>query len=129
MQDKIEKLREIKILFVEDEAELLLIMESTLEKLKCNFITVSNGLEALNVLETNNDIQVVVTDLNMPLMNGVELIKTMHEKNIDIPIVVMSAYLQSTYLEEVKKLGVEDYLYKPFDFMKFIDLIVGLKEK
>ncbi len=129
MQDKIQKIRSLKLLFVEDEKALLTIIEDTLKKLQCNFVTANNGLEALKILESTKDIDVVITDLNMPLMNGIELIKYINEKELNIPVIVMSAYIETTYLGEVEQLGVKNYLYKPFDFKKFIDLIINLEEK
>ena len=72
MQEKIQKLRELKLLFVEDEEDLITIIEDTLKKLQSNFLTARNGEEALNVLAKHPDINAVITDINMPLMNGIE---------------------------------------------------------
>ncbi len=126
MQEKIRKLRELKLLFVEDEEDLITIIEDTLKKLQSNFLTARNGEEALKVLEENADIDAVITDINMPLMNGIELIERMNKKGLNIPVVVMSAHTEAEYLEKAKELGVKNYLLKPFDFIKFIDLIVNM---
>jgi YesN/AraC family two-component response regulator len=126
MQEKIQKLRELKLLFVEDEEDLITIIEDTLKKLQSNFLTARNGEEALRVLEEHNDIDAVITDINMPQMNGIELIEQMNKKGLTIPIVVMSAHTESEYIDKAKELGVKDYLLKPFDFIKFIDLIVNM---
>lgn len=126
MQEKILKLRELKLLFVEDEEDLITIIEDTLKKLQSNFLTARNGEEALKVLEANADIDAVITDINMPIMNGIELIEQMNKKGLTIPIVVMSAHTESEYINKAKELGVKDYLLKPFDFIKFIDLIVTM---
>lgn len=126
MQEKIRKLRELKLLFVEDEEDLITIIEDTLRKLQSNFVTARNGEEALKVLEENTDIDAVITDINMPLMNGIELIERMNAKGLTMPVVVMSAHTEAEYLEKAKELGVKNYLLKPFDFIKFIDLIVNM---
>jgi YesN/AraC family two-component response regulator len=126
MHEKIQKLRELKLLFVEDEEDLITIIEDTLTKLQSNFLTARNGEEALKVLENNPDIDAVITDINMPLMNGIELIEQMNQKGLTMPVIVMSAHTEAEYLEKAKALGVKNYLLKPFDFIKFIDLIVDM---
>ena len=129
MQEKIEKLRSLKLLFVEDEEDLLDIISGALVKLKANFLTANNGVEALKQLEENSDIDAVITDINMPYMNGLEMIKNMKERGLDIPIIVMSAHTETEYLEKAKEFGVDEYILKPFDFIKFIDLITSMEIK
>ncbi|MFA6789664.1 MAG: response regulator [Arcobacteraceae bacterium] len=129
MQQKIQKLRELKLLFVEDEEDLITIIEDTLRKLQSNFLTARNGEEALKVLENNTNIDAVITDINMPLMNGIELIEQMNKRGLNIPVIVMSAHTKAEYIDKAKALGVKNYLLKPFDFIKFIDLIVEMEIK
>lgn len=126
MQEKIEKLRKIKLLFVEDEDDLIEIIDDTLTKLKANFLTASNGQEALEIIYKNDDIDVIITDINMPIMNGLDMIRELQKKNIHIPIIIMSAHTELDYLNKAKELGVEEYLLKPFDFIKFIELLTEL---
>lgn len=127
MQEKIKKLKTLKLLFVEDEADLIEIITDTLEKLEANFLTATNGEEALGIIEANPDIDVIVTDINMPIMNGLVLIKELKDRKSEIPIVIMSAHTEVDYINKAKELGVDNYLLKPFDFIKFIDLVTQLK--
>ena len=127
MQAKIAKLKEIKILFVEDEVDLITIISDTLAKLGANFITAHNGVEGLKALVENSDIQLIVTDINMPVMNGIEMIKKIREDGSDIPCIIMSAHTEPEYLKSADKLNVTDYILKPFDFIKFINLIGDLE--
>lgn len=126
MLHKIEKLKKLKLLFVEDEAELLNILCSTLEKLNANFILAKNGEEALKVLEEHKDIDIIITDINMPVMNGLELIKTVKETR-NTPFIITSAHTEKEYIDKAKELGVDHYLLKPFDFIKFLDLIYKIE--
>lgn len=125
MQEKIAKLKELKLLFVEDEKDLLDIISDTLIKLQANFLTASNGEEALKVLQEHNDIDAVITDINMPVMNGLDMIKIIKEKQPDLTIIIMSAHTETEYIEKAEEYGVNDYLLKPFDFIKFIELITS----
>ena len=126
MQAKIAKLKEIKILFVEDEIDLITIISDTLSKLGANFITAQNGEEGLKALAENDDIQLVVTDINMPIMNGIEMIRNIRESGNDIPCIIMSAHTEPEYIKSTEELNVKDYILKPFDFIKFINLIGDL---
>ena len=123
MQNKIAKLKEVKILFVEDEVDLITIISDTLSKLGANFLTASNGEEGLKVLSENDDIKLIVTDINMPIMNGIDMIRKIRESGSDIPCVIMSAHTEPEYLKSADELNVTDYILKPFDFIKFINLV------
>ncbi|WP_121628680.1 response regulator [Poseidonibacter antarcticus] len=129
MHEKIEKLRGLKLLFVEDEKDLLSIISDALTKLQANFLTANNGLEALELLKKNPDIDVIITDINMPVMNGLDMIKNIANQDLHIPIIVMSAHTEEEYIMKAKEYGVREYLLKPFDFIKFIELITSMKVK
>ncbi|MEA1914522.1 MAG: response regulator [Campylobacterota bacterium] len=131
MLNKIEKLKSLKLLFVEDEVDLLHIITDTLDKLGANYLLAKNGEEGLDVLKNNSDIDIIVTDINMPIMTGIEMLKEINKiQNYDhIDTVVMSAHTESDFIEKAKDLGVQNYLFKPFDFIKFIDLISSLHDK
>lgn len=127
MLEKIEKLKQLKLLFVEDETELLDILYNTLEKLNANFILAKNGQEALDLIEEHKDIDIIITDINMPVMNGLELIEAIKESDLDTPFIITSAHTEKEYIDKAKELGVEHYLLKPFDFVKFLDLIYKIE--
>lgn len=129
LQENIKNLKKLKFLFVEDEKDLLDIIAETLQKLEVDFLTASNGQEGLEILKNSNDIDIVVTDISMPIMNGIEMIKEIKKIYPDINIVVMTAHTESKYISDVAELGVNDYLLKPFDFIKFIELISEKKIK
>lgn len=127
MQEKIAKLKSLKLLFVEDEKDLLNIITDTLTKLQANFLTALDGEEAIKMLDENPDIDLIVTDINMPNMNGLELIETVQGKGVNKPFIIMSAHTEKEYMDKAKSLGIENYLLKPFDFIKFIELVSTLK--
>ena len=127
MHHRIEKLRGLKLLFVEDEEDLLSIISDALTKLHANFLTANNGIEALSLLRENPDIDVIITDINMPLMGGLDMIKNIVDQDIDIPIIIMSAHTETEYIQKAQEYGVSEYLLKPFDFIKFIELITNME--
>jgi YesN/AraC family two-component response regulator len=129
MHEKIEKLRGLKLLFVEDEEDLLSIISDALTKLQADFLTANNGEEALTILKNNPDIDAIITDINMPVMNGLDMIENIIKQDIKIPIIVMSAHTETEYINKAKEFGVSEYLLKPFDFIKFIELITSMEIK
>ncbi|UTJ07068.1 response regulator [Arcobacter roscoffensis] len=132
MTDMIERLRELKILFVEDEADLMEIITDALDSLDVEYYSATNGVEALEIFHNNPNINIIATDISMPQMDGLELIKTLKkDKSFDIPIVIMSAHSESEYITEAENLGInaKDYLQKPFDFMNFIKVISNMDIK
>lgn len=129
MQEKIEKLKKLKLLFVEDEVDLVEIITDTLKKLDANFLSAKNGQEALDLVEQNRDIDIIVTDINMPVMNGLKMIEELKKRGFNIPVIIMSAHTETDFINKAKELGVDNYLLKPFDFIKFIDLITEMEIK
>ena len=129
MQEKLEKLKELKMLFVEDEPDLINIISTTLTKLNLSFLTANDGEEALEIYKNNLDIDLIITDINMPKMNGLALIENVRDIDSSLPVIVMSAHTEQEYIKKAAQLGVTSYLLKPFDFIKFIDLVSKLDIK
>ena len=84
-----------------------------------------NGVEALKVLE-ETDISLVLADLNMPIMSGVELIYHMRgsEATRSIPVIIVSTESSPARVEKLLADGVKDYLHKPFTPEKLKDVII-----
>jgi len=100
------------ILIADDNEINLIILSFMLENLNCTFDTAMNGAEALNLLCTKN-YQLALIDLNMPVMNGFELIKSIRDKRITTPIIAISAYADTNKITEALSIGFNDYLTKP----------------
>jgi two-component system chemotaxis response regulator CheY len=104
----------MKFLLVDDSSTMRQIQKRTLEKL--GFIDVleaSDGREALSVLE-HTAVDVLLTDWNMPNVNGLELVKAVREKNKTIPIIMVTTEAEKSRVIEAIQAGITDYLIKPF---------------
>jgi DNA-binding NtrC family response regulator len=101
------------VLIVDDDPDVLALLEGLLKKLEYNPYVAANGEEAVRVID-NNKIDVVVSDLVMPEMNGMELLKRVKSRKGDIPFVMITGHPSiETAVEAIKK-GAYDYLTKPF---------------
>ena len=76
-------------------------------------ITSSNGIEALEAVEFKNP-DLIITELNLPQMDGVEFLQTLKESGQNIPVIVVSSVSEKEGSEKVKDLGIKKYLSKPF---------------
>ena len=106
----------MKILVVDDSSTMRRIIKNTLNRLGYkDLYEGEHGLEAWNVLE-NNDIDVLITDWNMPEMNGLELVKKVRaeEKYADMPIIMVTTEGGKTEVITALKAGVNNYIVKPF---------------
>lgn len=108
-----------KILVVDDEPLLeRLIIQQFKQEIKINqyqFLFAPNGIEALKVIQ-NESIDLLITDINMPEMNGLTLLKKIKEIEIEIKTIVISAYGDPKNIEETINLQGLDFLAKPLDF-------------
>ena len=104
-----------KILLVEDEQIVRLALKSLIEWEKYNIdinYEAANGKEAIKILEKHPDIDIILTDINMPIMDGIELIEYVHTLKINPEIVVLSAYDDYNLVRKAFKIGVNDYIIK-----------------
>jgi DNA-binding NtrC family response regulator len=98
---------------VDDEAAICRNCEKILGKIDCRVTSVQNGHDALALLEAD-DFDVVVTDLKMSRMGGMEVLRQVKETKPDIRVIVMTGYASVSSAVEVMKIGAFDYLPKPF---------------
>ncbi|GAB4324361.1 MAG: adenylate/guanylate cyclase domain-containing protein [Bacteroidales bacterium] len=109
-----------KILVVDDEADLeVLIRQKFRKKIRENqyqFIFAVNGLHALEQLEQHTDVDVVLSDINMPEMDGLTLLRKLNEKHTLLKSVIVSAYGDMENIRTAMNFGAFDFVTKPVDF-------------
>ena len=124
MIGNISNLKNIKILYVEDEKSLRDITLNILEGFTKHQYVATNGNEGLELFKTyQNDIDLIITDVNMPQMNGLEMIRRIKEINPTIPIIVATAFSNTEYLLEAIDIGVDKYVLKPVDMKKLLQIM------
>jgi len=114
--------QKLQLLYVEDNPEARETTLLVLNEFFCNIIVANNGEEGLEQFK-NNDIDLIITDINMPKLNGLDMIKQIREIDEDILIFVLSAYNESGFFIDSIKLGVEGYLLKPIEMEQFIGIL------
>ena len=134
-KELLEYTQNLSILFVEDHDELRIGTDSILKNFFKVVTSVENGKEALksyiNYTQENNGkfYDIVLTDIKMPKMNGVELTKNIYEINPSQALVVLSAFDEAKYLLPLINLGIEQFLKKPLDFQELLQILLKTSKK
>jgi CheY-like chemotaxis protein len=110
-----------RVLVVEDEANIRFLIVTLLRQLDFDVIEAMNGEDALDLLAQQPPFDVVVTDLQLPRVDGLQLIEIVKREFPHVKVVVVSAY-QDRLAEALEK-GVHNQLRKPFSRQQFIDLL------
>lgn len=117
-----ELLASIKILYVEDEKNISDQVKYFFERYVKEFHVANNGLEGLELYkEVNPDI--IITDIQMPKMNGLEMLKQMGERTT--PVIITTAYSDADYFVKAIELKVDKFVIKPINL---VDLIQGVQK-
>jgi len=118
----VDLLKEITILYVEDNELTQEIIIDTLSLFSKNVIVASNGEEALAIFK-KDDIQLIISDIEMPFMDGIKFISHIREINITVPVIMTSGHFQENYLYACANLNTQAYILKPISSVKLKDAL------
>ncbi len=107
------------ILIVDDEKNYTLILSAVLQDKGFETLTANSGQEALETL-AEFDVNLVITDMKMPVMDGIELLRHIKEKYPTVPVIMMTAYGTVEKAVEAMQLGAFNYITKPFDNARLV---------
>ena len=113
---------EYRVLIVDDEEELVTTIAERLQIRGIQAETAIDGETALKMIEANPP-QVVVLDVMMPGIGGIEILKRMNAQNLQIPVILLTGYGSAEQGKEGMELGAFDYLMKPCDLNMLISKI------
>ena len=104
-----------KVLVIDDDASLRRVMEMQLEEIGCDVVAVAGGKEAMAALEEFTP-ALVITDLRIPGMSGMDLLKLLRADHPELTVIMVTAYGTVKTAVEAMKAGAYDYLTKPIDY-------------
>lgn len=109
-----------EILVVDDELQILKVMQRLFSETDYEIITAENGIDALNLLE-NTEIDMIISDMKMPLMDGYHLLSTIKEKYPNIIRISLSGYAEETAMYKASLHNISDYnIFKPWNNKKLL---------
>src|SRR6056297_978353 len=103
------------ILIAEDDDANYMLLEKTLEKTHAQIIHAENGKEAVRIFKSNPNINLILMDIRMPVMDGIEATSQIKLIDRNIPIIVQTAFTMSSEKEKSFKAGCDDYISKPIN--------------
>jgi CheY-like chemotaxis protein len=126
---EIPNLEDKKILIVEDDETNYRLLKHYLAKTKSRLTWAKNGLEALENVRNNNNFDLILMDLKLPVMDGVEATKLIRQINPDQLIVAQTAFAQKEEKIEFLKCEFNGYIEKPIIIKKLMDILSDVFKK
>lgn len=120
-----------KIMVVEDELIERLVLKKTIEKVmkdSCRIYEAENGKQALELVQSEN-INIIISDISMPGMNGIELVEKIRKHNEECCIIFLTAHDNFDYAKKAIPLNIMEYLLKPYSTSEIVDIIEKAKRK
>ncbi|MBZ0255401.1 response regulator [bacterium] len=112
----------MKILLVEDDERVRKILRIHLTKAGHELIEAENGQVGWDMFSVDQ-FDFILCDIRMPRINGIELVKKIRETSKDIPIIILSGFMDSTMVEEAMSAGANDFLSKPVKKSELLEQI------
>ena len=127
--------KDFNTLYVEDNQRVRSQTSKMLNNLLPNITEASDGLDAIKIYEKHfndknlKEFDLIITDIQMPKKNGLEMIKIIRKINKSVLIIIFSAYSNSEYFLEAIKIGVDGYILKPYSIIQINDVLVNTLKK
>ncbi|MEA3289433.1 MAG: hybrid sensor histidine kinase/response regulator [Campylobacterota bacterium] len=116
--------KSLTALYVEDEEQIRSVVSSILKSLFGKLITAENGQEGLDLfLENEKEISVIITDINMPKLNGIDMCRKIREVNKIVPVIITTAHNDKDFLHKAIEVGISKFVTKPMDMKLLIESI------
>lgn len=112
----LEKLKTLKILYIEDDERIRKKLSDSLRYYAQEVFEAQNGVDGLKIYNEKHP-DIIFTDIIMPKMDGIELVKSIRKTKSKIPIVIVSAHTEIQYLLDAVELHLEQYIIKPINFL------------
>ena len=121
----------MKFVIVEDEIRIREGIRKLLLKLDKEYLVAGeaeNGMEALDIIRREEP-DIVITDVKMPIMDGLEMLQQLDREGIKVKTIVLSAYSEFEYARKAMRMGVTEYLLKPIAINDFTTAIENMKQQ
>jgi DNA-binding NtrC family response regulator len=112
-----------RILIVDDEIDVLRMLSTLFRAQGYDVVTTDDGNEAVDLLRGKDRFDLMISDVRMIPINGIWLLSLVREECPNMPVIMVTAYYSKDMAVEALKMGALDYIAKPFDTQKLLDLV------
>jgi len=120
--------KQYKILIVDDDESLLKLLMETLEAIGYSTLTATNGIKAIKLVKSD-EVDLVIADISMPEMDGLQLLQHIKEYNPEIPVLLITGVNMNNIKDRVYQYGADAFLDKPFRISRIEGLLERLLSK
>lgn len=120
-------LKKITILYVEDDKNTREELEFFLENKVLKLYSAKNGEEGLALFKEHSP-DLIISDIQMPVLNGIDMVRQIKEINFSIPVILITAFNDTDYLFQAIKLNISNYLTKPLNLNLLIDVLTNMSK-
>jgi signal transduction histidine kinase/ligand-binding sensor domain-containing protein len=120
---QIPDLEGVKIMVAEDDLSNYLYIERLLRKTHATILHALNGREVISKMQQMPDIKLILMDIKMPLMDGIESLKELRKMSIEVPVVAQTAYALADEVFRLKQEGFDEYIVKPIQVENLIEIL------
>lgn len=113
----------LNVLIAEDDHPSYMLLKEVFERNNIHTYHVKNGQDAVRAVETNTDIDLVIMDIKLPVMNGLEATQKIKEIRAEVPVIAQSAFVTETDIQNAIEAGCNDYITKPIKLNELLDKI------
>jgi len=114
--------KNLQLLYIEDNDELLSLKYTIFDEIFSKVFLAKSGYDGLQIYK-NEKIDLIITDINMPHMNGIQMLEKIKNINADQKVIVYSAYSEYEYLSSLNQMEIDAYLRKPLETKKMFETI------
>jgi len=123
-QEKMDNIKDLHILYVEDDKDIQKLFGNVLHKLFSDVTIASDGEEGLDLFKQDiNKFDFIVSDIQMPQMDGLDMIEEIKKIRADIPCILTTAHGEFDYFMKANELGIFRYIQKPLDIDELLEAI------
>lgn len=124
-----DKSKKKRVLIVEDNEEMRILLEKILSLENLDIIQAQDGAEAIEKIKENKDLAMVISDIKMPVCNGIDMLAKAKELNPKLPVILITAFGDVDQYLDAMNLGAFEYLNKPFKSQELIDVVHRVLKK
>jgi len=128
MSITINNIKNIKVLYVEDEENIRNIFYKVLSSLFTKIEVAINGEDGLQKYQ-QGEFDLIISDINMPKLSGIEMIRKIREQDMKVSVILISAFTDTKYLLESSQLDISGYLVKPLNVKDLMAILSNVKKK